>query len=163
MTLVRSPVKLRVATSADAHVIAGIVVSAFKEYSAVIPPLSALQETPESIAAKFDDPSEAYIAEVDGIAVGCVFFEFKPDPDRLYLSRLAVLSEYRGCGIARVLINAVEQTASERGLNCVRLGTRTAITRNVALYEHLGYRAYEYATHEGFTEHTVVLMEKLLV
>ena len=54
--------------------------------------------------------------------------------DDLYFGRLAVVPEARGQGIARRLIEAVEDEARRRELAGVRLGVRIVLTENQQLF-----------------------------
>jgi ribosomal protein S18 acetylase RimI-like enzyme len=152
---------LRVATPVDAPLIAGLVLRSFREHEGIVPPVSALSESTESFTAKLATAT-CLIAEVEGEPAGCVFFEQKLDPPHVYLGRLAVLPEYRSRGLARALIAAVEAAARDAGYTLVRLETRSSLTRNVQLYERLGYVCYSHRAPRGSGELLIVQMEKRL-
>jgi GNAT superfamily N-acetyltransferase len=56
------------------------------------------------------------------------------------LKRLVTLAEYRGRGLSKALIRAVEDAAADRGARRLILQTGDRQPEAVRLYEHLGYR-----------------------
>ena len=56
------------------------------------------------------------------------------------LKRLVTLPAYRGRGVSKALIRAVESAAAERGARRLILQTGDRQPEAVRLYEHLGYR-----------------------
>src|SRR5690606_32233948 len=124
------------------------------------PPSGALKETPEAIRAKFPEQGGG-IAEIGGTAVGCVLF--RPlDENVLYLGRLAVHPGWRRRGVARALLAFVEHEARRRGLGRLRLSTRIARTDNHRLFSACGFVEIGREAHPGFTEPTMINMEKRL-
>ena len=55
------------------------------------------------------------------------------------LKRLVTLPEYRGRGLSKALIRAIEDAAAERGARRLVLQTGDRQPEAVRLYEHLGY------------------------
>ena len=82
--------------------------------------------------------------------------------DDLYFGRLSVVPEARGQGIARRLIEAVEDEARRRELAGIRLGVRIVLTENQALFTSLGYVEISREAHEGFDHPTSINMRKTL-
>ena len=78
----------------------------------------------------------------------------------MYLDRLAVLPPFRGRGLARALVDAVEARAFALGAPAVRLNVRLALQDHQAYYARLGYAFLRHGTHEGYTSPTYVVMEK---
>ena len=76
--------------------------------------------------------------------------------------RLAVVPEARGQGIARRLIEAVEDEARRRELAGVRLGVRIVLTENQRFFASLGYVEISREAHEGFDHPTSINMRKTL-
>ena len=129
---------LRAATAADAAAVAATIAAAFEQYRGKLEPESgAFGETAEGIAAELARDSGAIIAERNGQIVGCVMLKLVDDD--LYFGRLAVTPAARGLGIARRLIEAVEDEARRRELAGVRLGVRIVLTENQQLFASLGY------------------------
>ena len=152
-------ITLRAAAEDDASAIVAIIQAAFEEYAGAIdPPSGAHKESAEKMRAKMAT-DHAVLALLGERAVGCVLY--RDGGTYMYFGRLAVLPEYRGRGIAGLLIEYVEWRARELGLPRVRLGVRVALPRLRARYERLGYRVIEQRRHEGFAEPTYVIMEKL--
>src|SRR5215813_12084768 len=126
---------LRAATAVDAPAIAATIAAAFEEYRGKLEPESgAFRETAEGIAAELARDSGAIVAERNGQMVACVMVKLLEDD--LYFGRLSVLPAARG-GIARRLVEAVEDEARRRELSGVRLGVRIVLTENQRLFTEL--------------------------
>ena len=152
---------LRAATAADAPAVAATIAAAFEQYRGKLEPESgAFRETVESIAAELAHESGAIIAERNGHIVGCVMVKLMEGD--LYFGRLSVVPEARGLGIARRLIDAVEDEARRRGLAGVQLGVRIVLTENQRLFKSLGYVEISREAHEGFDYPTSINMRKAL-
>jgi ribosomal protein S18 acetylase RimI-like enzyme len=152
---------LRAATAADAAAIAATIAASFEQYRGKLEPESgAFRETADSIAAELARECGAILAERNGRILGCVMVQLMDDD--LYFGRLAVVPEARGQGIARRLIEAVEDEARRRELAGVRLGVRIVLTENQALFTSLGYVEISREAHEGFDHPTSINMRKAL-
>jgi len=152
---------LRAATVADAVTIAAIIAASFEEYRGRLEPESgAFRETAEAVAAELAREAGAIIAERNGAVVGCVMVKLLEDD--LYLGRLAVVPAARGQGIARRLVEAVEDEARRRELAGVRLGVRIVLPENQKLFASLGYVEISREAHEGFDHPTSINMRKAL-
>ncbi|MFO1079968.1 MAG: GNAT family N-acetyltransferase [Reyranellaceae bacterium] len=155
------PIVLRPATIGDAPAIAATIAAAFEQYRGRLQPESgAFRETAQTIAAELANGSGAVIAERNGRFVGCVMLQ--PLEGDLYFGRLSVLPEARGLGLARRLVEAVEQEARRRGLPGVRLGVRIVLTDNQRLFAALGYAEIGREAHPGFDRPTSINMRKPL-
>ena len=152
---------LRAATAIDATVVAATIAAAFEQYRGALEPESgAFRETAEGIAAELARDSGAILAEQNGEILGCVMVKIVEDD--LYFGRLAVVPAARGRGIARRLIEAVEDEARRRDLAGVRLGVRIVLTENQRLFASLGYVEISREAHEGFDHPTSINMRKAL-
>ncbi|HTB35958.1 MAG TPA: GNAT family N-acetyltransferase [Reyranella sp.] len=152
---------LRAATAVDAPTVAAIIAASFEEYRGKLEPESgAFRETAEDIAAELAHESGAIIAERNGKIVGCVMLKLVEDD--LYFGRLSVVPAARGQGVARRLIEAVEDEARRRELAGVRLGVRIVLTENQRLFTQLGYVEISREAHEGFDHPTSINMRKAL-
>ena len=155
-----SEIVLREATDDDIPSIVRVTRAAFEEYTGWLnPPSGAPNETPEKVRAKLASGS-GVLALIGDWVVGSVYYN--AEAEYVYLGRLAVLPKYRGRGIGTALVAEVERRARELGLARVRLGVRVALPHLRVLYERLGYQVYQERYHEGFTEPTYLMMEKLL-
>ncbi len=152
---------LRAATAADAAAIAATIAASFEQYRGKLEPESgAFRETAGSIAAELARESGAIIAERNGRMIGCVMV--KLEEDDLYFGRLSVVPEARGEGIARRLVEAVEDEARRRELAGVRLGVRIVLVENQQLFSSMGYVETSREAHEGFDHPTSINMRKAL-
>ena len=152
---------LRAATTADAAAIAATIAASFEQYRGKLEPESgAFRETAEGIAAELARESGAIVAERNGRMIGCVMVKLIDDD--LYFGRLSVVPEARGEGIARRLVEAVEDEARRRDLAGVRLGVRIALTENQHLFSSMGYVETSREAHEGFDHPTSINMRKAL-
>jgi predicted N-acetyltransferase YhbS len=152
---------LRAATAADAAAVATTIAAAFEQYRGkLVPESGALAETAANIAREFAQGAGAFVAERDGLAIGCVMT--KPMDGDLYFGRLAVTPAARGLGLAGRLIAAVEDDARRRGFSGIRLGVRIALPANQALFQALGYREIAREAHPGFDHPTSISMRKPL-
>jgi ribosomal protein S18 acetylase RimI-like enzyme len=153
-------ITLTSADEADVSLLLSLVHAAFEEYRPLLnPPSGAHRETLETIGKKLAEGG-AFIAWNGETALGCVLIEYKEDA--LYLGRLAVLPQYRRLGVARLLIDAVENQARESSLYIVTLSVRVQLPRNRAFFERLGYQFVAYHNHDGHTEPTFLTLEKHL-
>ncbi|UUX51822.1 GNAT family N-acetyltransferase [Nisaea acidiphila] len=144
----------------DLTEIVALVHRAFGEYRGKLMPESgALSETVESLGKRLEK-NRLFLAEQDGKLCGAVFAARKRDA--IYLDRLAVDSTARGRGIARSLINAVEEHARESGTSRVTLGVRLALTGNIAYFQRQGFVETGRQAHAGFDAPTSMDMEKRL-
>jgi len=144
---------------ADAGAMAAVIVRAFASYMVALdPPASALRETAATIAARLADEL-ALVAECDGQIVGCVLA--KPG-DEVYIGRLAVDPDWRGRGIARALIAAVEAEGRIRKARALTLGVRIALPENQRLFLACGFREVAREAHPGYAHPTFIRMEKVL-
>lgn len=114
------------------------------------------------IAADFVDRFEpareaAWIAESDGIPLGCVFLvqarDAKTDavePGIAQLRMLLVEPEARGLGLGKRLAAQCESFAREAGYRRVRLWTNSLLLAARGIYEAAGYRLLASEAHHSF-------------
>ena len=153
-------VTLHAAAEADTQQVLALILDGFEEYRDVLnPPSGAHRETAETIRKKLIKGG-GFIAYMGDQAVGCVLYE--PEADALYLGRLAVLPDYRKQGVARVLVEVIENRARELNLPKVTLGVRMQLPGNRAFFEHLGYQVVVYDSHDGYSQPTFMTLEKAI-
>ncbi len=151
---------LRAATPDDAPTLAALIRAAFEEQRGLLdPPSGAHAQTPDDLLARLSRGG-AFVMEETGRALGCVFWEARPD--HLYWGRLSVAPEARGRGLSRPLIEAAETRALELHLPLARLNVRVALPENRAYYARLGYTHHAYGTHPGYATPTYEVMERRL-
>lgn len=145
----------------EAPLLLSVILRAYTEFWGKLkPPSGTFAESAESIAAKLQKGG-AIKALAGEEMVGAVIYE--PRSDFMYFGRLAVLPAWRGQGVAKGLISAVEADALARGLTRVQIGVRLVLASHQNYYAALGYQPIEYECHPGFTEPTSVTMEKQLL
>nr|WP_203590851.1 GNAT family N-acetyltransferase [Streptomyces sp. SID13031] len=79
----------------------------------------------------------------DGLPVGIGGVDYVPHPGAGSLWQLSVRPELQSRGIGTVLIGAAEQRILARGLDRAEIGVEVSNPRALALYERLGYVAYD--------------------
>ncbi len=125
----------------------------------VDPPSSIHRLDLKSLIRKVAE-EQLFIALKKTDIIGCVFAAMQPDS--VYLGKLAVSLSSRGKGVARQLIQAVEQYAASMNRNCVDIETRVELIENQQLFEHVGYVKYAENAHEGYTRTTSFKYRKVL-
>ncbi|KAF8471991.1 acyl-CoA N-acyltransferase [Kalaharituber pfeilii] len=92
-----------------------------------------------------------FLASHNGALIGVIIAKLEPHrggPLRGYIAMLAVRSQYRGIGIATVLVSKAIDAMIERGADEVALETEVTNTPAMKLYERLGFlrskRLYRY-------------------
>jgi putative acetyltransferase len=78
------------------------------------------------------------IVYVDGEAVGCGAVR-RIDGEHAEIKRMFVAPEFRGQGLGRAIVEALEGEARRLGVSRVVLETGTRLPRAIALYESAGY------------------------
>lgn len=137
-----------------------LILEAFASMDGVIdPPSSAHLLTPASLAARAR-AEIAYVA-VDGQRLlGCIFC--RPEPEALYIGKLAVAPPLQGRGVGRLLLAAAEELARGLRLPALRLETRIELTGNHVTFAHWGFVRTAENAHPGFTRITSIEMRKRL-
>lgn len=87
--------------------------------------------------------ADVLIADCDGEAVGCAIVSFRAASDRARLYSLAVARPSEGCGIASLLLDAVEAAARLRHCMQIRLEVHERNARAIACYCKAGYCEFE--------------------
>ncbi|WP_026622346.1 GNAT superfamily N-acetyltransferase [Ensifer sp. WSM1721] len=123
------------------------------------PPSSAHALTVASLRQKALDEIAFAITARRGL-LGCVFC--KPEPDCLYIGKLAVAPKAQGRGVGRMLLSVAEETAKTLALPALRLQTRIELTENHATFAAWGFVETSRSAHPGFTRPTSIEMRKRL-
>ncbi len=102
-----------------------------------------------------DAQNAIFIAEQNGSVIGCVMLYPIADDEKIKLRQMAVYNEWQGMGIGRMLVDAAENYAKEKGYSSIILHARTV---SEGFYKKLGYDT----TSSEFTEVGIphVVMEK---
>lgn len=137
-----------------------LVMVSFAYMDGVIdPPSSAHRLTVATLKAKVRDEI-GLIAEVDGRLVGCAFL--RPEPDFLYVGKLAVSPEAQGAGIGSRFLTEAEAIARELGKPALRLETRIELTGNHTRFGAWGFVRTAEKSHVGYERITFIEMQKHL-
>ena len=100
----------------------------------------ALQETHGLHPQDLIDPDFTFImARIDGAAVGCGALR-RLAPDVGEVKRMFVLPDFRGRGVARRILEALESRARELHRDSVCLETGIGQPEAIGLYKSAGYR-----------------------
>ncbi|SEO93718.1 GNAT family N-acetyltransferase [Paenibacillus sp. OV219] len=83
--------------------------------------------------------AKAIVAYVDNKPVGCGCYREAEEAGIVEMKRMFVLEEVRGRGIARAIMNELEQWAKQEGNRRAILETGTGQPEAIALYTKLGY------------------------
>ncbi|MFS0781466.1 GNAT family N-acetyltransferase [Bacillus sp. 1P06AnD] len=104
--------------STNAKLVHDLMNQAFMEYKDEVPPSSALEETVESITIALEGNEQALICYLNNKPIGMVRFQVKNN--HVYFSRLSVLPEKQGIGIAKALLKALEEYATKKELTKIQ-------------------------------------------
>lgn len=79
-----------------------------------------------------------FVVRSDGVAAGCGGIQFFED-EFGELKRMYVRPQFRGLGLAKGLLNHLQEFARERGVGKLRLETGVYQMEAIALYEKFGF------------------------
>ena len=146
----------------DANLIHAIMQQAYAEYRHDASPSSALAETVAGIEQELATGMRAFIWQPDELAIAMVKTQWLPDT--LYFSRLSVIPSSRHQGHAKSLLAALATQAQLAQLSHLECKVRAEISRNVALYQGLGFVcvAQESVHKKDGTEVPTLSMRKTL-
>ncbi|QYK41479.1 MAG: GNAT family N-acetyltransferase [Paracoccaceae bacterium] len=119
------------------------------------PPSSMHRLTATDIARQARD-GEVWV--VGQPAVACIFLT--PEPDALYLHKLAVDPAVQRRGLARQLIGLAALRARALGLPRLRLQTRVELVENHATFRALGFQQTTASAHPGHDRPTSLTFER---
>ncbi|WDP92456.1 MAG: GNAT family N-acetyltransferase [Desulfobacter sp.] len=145
--------KIIPSTREDAEIIAAVVRNANKDVAETFG-LNAKNAakhpsfcTEAWILSDMERGQAYFLAVEDGVVKGCVAFE-QPDRDTAYLNRLAVLPEFRHCGIGAGLVHHIIGMAKEKQVKVLSIGIIARHTQLKEWYLGLGFRAAELLTFD---------------
>lgn len=137
-----------------------LIMGSFAYMDGVIdPPSSAHRLTVDSLKDKARDEI-GLTAEVDGRLLGCAFL--RPEPDFLYVGKLAVSPEAQGSGIGSRFLTEAEAIARDLGKPTLRLETRIELTGNHRRFGAWGFVRTAEKSHAGYDRITFIEMQKHL-
>ncbi|MFM0353404.1 GNAT family N-acetyltransferase [Paraburkholderia nemoris] len=140
-----SSVTFRFAAPHDADTIRTIEFEAGQRFVSV--GMTGIADAPpmelDLVRRKIDAQQIIVAVETDGTCVGFVMFE--PQPARIYVQELDVLSSYAGQRIGAALIEQVAQLARAQQITQLILSTFREVPWNAPYYRRLGFRDIEEA------------------
>jgi len=92
----------------------------------------------------------AWIAELDGERVGCVFCTAGGEPDTAQLRLLIVEPSARGAGVGTRLVDECLRFARRAGYRRITLWTNDVLVAARRIYEHAGFRRDRREPHHSF-------------
>ena len=96
------------------------------------------RDAPDRVRVQLDDPHTCFlVAETDGRLVGTLILTH--DTRKGWLNRLAVRPDYRGKGIATVLVRAAEEHFEKEGIEVVSALIQDTNVDSRRLFSTLGY------------------------
>ncbi|WP_432986688.1 GNAT family N-acetyltransferase [Dactylosporangium sp. CA-233914] len=104
---------------------------------------------------EFDPPEGAFlVAYLGHEPAGCVGFRtFAEDETTAEIKRMYVAPLFRGRGVAKALLAAVEDAARQAGRQRIWLETGTAQPEAIGLYERSGYaRIADFGHYKGYPD-----------
>lgn len=109
----------------------------YRELGGISGSLAALEETYEDIQRDIDT-KEVFVVFLDGILVGSVRVEIRPD-NTAYLSRFGVAIAYQNKGVGKVLMNVVDKAMNDLGIRKIFLHTASKNFSLVRFYYGRGF------------------------
>jgi ribosomal protein S18 acetylase RimI-like enzyme len=135
-----------------------LIRTAFAGMEGRIDPPSSMHRLTAADIARQAEQGEVWAIGTPPLA--CVFLT--PEPDALYLHKLAVAPHTQRQGHARRLIATAEARAHALGLPALRLQTRVELTENHSTFRALGFVQTDATAHPGYTRPTSLTFRKLL-
>jgi GNAT superfamily N-acetyltransferase len=80
-----------------------------------------------------------FVTRVDGVPAGCGGVQFF-DNEYGELKRMFVRPQFRGLGLAKLMLEHLEQYTREHGIKLLRLETGIHQKEAIGLYERMGYQ-----------------------
>ncbi len=109
----------------------------YRAFDGLDPPSGVLKETLDDLSARLGRETFLVATAAGGGIVGSVFYARKGD--ERYLTRMAVLPAWRGCGVGRALLAAAEGEARRGGKERLALRVRQNLPGNRLYFERRGF------------------------
>jgi putative acetyltransferase len=97
-----------------------------------------------------DQSANVVVAYMENVAVGCGCFRPTDEEDEIEIKRMYVQPLFRGRGISKLILGALEQWAKEHGCSRSKLETGINQPEAIALYTGMGY--LRIANYPPYTE-----------
>ena len=153
-------IRVALADVSQAETVLQLAVEAFEEFrQTLVPPPGILAESVADVA-RYIGAGGAVLAWDGEIVVGSA--RFHPEPDHLYIGRVAVSPAHRRRGVATAIMQFLEEHARSLGFSETRVEVRQALPSNVALYESFGYDSIGIKPHPRVPTAQIITMSKHL-
>ena len=104
-------------------------------------------------AASFDEPHGTFlVAWAHGHAVGCGGVHLLGG-DTGEIKRMWIDPEWRGIGLGKALLSALEEHGARLGFTTIRLDTNSVLTTAIRMYETAGYKTIPRYNDNPFAKH----------
>ncbi len=133
------------ATLQQVSAIEQCAVLAYKPY------IARMNKTPAPMVADFKKQVQqqwVHVALLTEKTIG--YIVCYPMHNTLHLENVAVLPDYHGMGVGKMLIQTAEAQALEKGLIEIQLYTNVLMHENIKMYAHLGFEEYDRKNQDGF-------------
>ena len=153
-----SPLRIRLAASDDAPVVANILHASFVAYQSLYTPQGFAATTPDAqqvLARMREGPVWIALRHLD--VLGTVAAVVKDDS--LYIRGMAVRPEARRLKVGALLLDQAERFAVEQGCRRLLLSTTPFLDAAIRLYEKSGFRRVQDSGHDLFGT-PLFMMEK---
>lgn len=114
-----------------------VIHQAFKRYETDPQPSSALNETENTIQNELNQGTKLFGVHDNDELIGIV--KYVLNNQYIYFSRLSVLPQKQGKGIASSLVKYLEDYAMQNNVFVSKCKVRKSEKNNIALYSKLGY------------------------
>ncbi|WHY87110.1 GNAT family N-acetyltransferase [Neobacillus novalis] len=101
-----------------------------------------LADESEEIVSEYINDGEMFAILCEGQIVGVAQFIFLQN-GIVELKNIAIIEDYRGKGIGKLVINESFDLYKMKGLNKMLVGTANSSIANIAFYQKLGFRMVE--------------------
>ncbi len=135
-----------------------VIHAAFSARPPLNPPSTAIDETPESVAASMSRGGGIF-ARVDGRPAGVILVVPDPvaasDTGLVTFQRVAVHPDFQRHGVASAMVSAAQELAATLGYRRVKLFARGELVQLIAFWQHRGFVV------DGDAPHGVILTKRL--
>lgn len=131
---------VRPATDADGPAVARVIADCFAEYEGCFYAAEEFPELERLASAYAERGGAAWVADVDGIAVGSVAVFRTREPGVFEVTKVYLAAGCRGRGTAAEMLGHAVALAAARGARRVRLWTDTRFRTAHRFYEKSGFR-----------------------
>jgi tRNA threonylcarbamoyladenosine biosynthesis protein TsaE len=132
-----NPLQVLEAGPEHADEVCAVIHRAFSSRPALTPPSTAIEETPQSVAATLARAGGLLVLR-RSMPVGAMLFD-RSRPGQLGLTRVSVDPAQQGHGVASAMVGVAEDVAEARGLDGVWLHTREELPDNMVFWRRRGY------------------------